>query len=436
VTTHGLATLTTATDSVNLRGGFGLTVSGNDHRPPVPSALTAARIAAANRPFEGLAGRNAGAGKPPTNSDVAASGLSGSVEAKGLASTEPGAGGVASGASPQIPFTPGPNDMQQRALVPQRAQASSLETTVARTDRTLNGYVGGISVPTILSDDTTAVVNTVPGDMTIRTVPDATGPGRVSASFLYGPAPDGPNSTERRFRSAAVEFGNPPGSGPASQSRFVSDQVFEASQSADRASGKAKINGIADSVSAVLVSVPISTPVGVLTGDAAAGPACACQFVTWGTWSAELRSTPSNTVLHQVPNGFWTAGSLPDIGDRPAQGIATFSGTAIGQVSDNGQLRAASGSFTNVFDFAQRSGRLDIRNFDGNKSFGGTVTAPGDWRSYSGALSGSALTGSANGAFYGTRDAANRIQLPSETAGNFAVRGNGYDAGGVFMGRR
>jgi hypothetical protein len=278
-------------------------------------------------------------------------------------------------------------------------------------------------------------LNTVPSDLTIRTVPDATGPGRVSATVLYGPAPAGPNTTERRLRSVGITLGNPPGSGPATLSSFTNDQVFQASQAANRAANKATLNGDPVEISAVLVSVPMTTPVGTLSGTTA-GPACDCQFVNWGTWSAEIRSTPSNTLLHSVPNGFWVAGSLPDIADRPTQGIATFSGTAIGGVSDNGQLRTASGSFTNTYNFADRSGRLDIRNFDGNKSFGGTVTAPSDWRNYSGALAGSGLSGTANGSFYGTRNAANQVQLPAETAGNFGVRGGDYTAGGVFLGRR
>src|SRR5262249_49617585 len=151
-----------------------------------------------------------------------------------------------------------------------------------------------------------------PGNMTIRTVPDATGPGRVSATFLYGPAPDGENSTERRLRTVGLELGDPPGGSPATKSSFVNDQNFEASQSAGRAANKGTLNGVPDAVSAVLVPVPMTPPVGALTGTNA-GPACQCEFVTWGTWSAELHSTPSNTVLHNVPNGFWTAGVLPNI---------------------------------------------------------------------------------------------------------------------------
>ena len=289
ITTHGLASLRTASGVLNLPGGFGTTISGS--QVSTPTALTATQIATANRPFEGLPGRNAGSGKPPTNSDVAKSGLSQSIEAKGAASTEPGAGGAPGGGPLTIPFTPGNNDTPQKVLCAPPPQTAAAPTPIGRTDRTLNGFVGGISLPTILSDDTNPVLNTAPGSVTIRTVPDATGPGRVSATFLYGPAPDGENSTERRVRSIGIEFGNPAGSRPATWSSFTNDQAFEASQSADRAANKGQLNGAAFKVTAVLVSVPMTTPAGALTGTTA-GPACECEFVTWGTWSAELHSTP------------------------------------------------------------------------------------------------------------------------------------------------
>ena len=414
VTTHGVATLRTANDSVNLRGGFGITVSGFDTRLSAPTALAAAQIAAANRQFEGLSGRSAGAGKPPTDDDVARSGLSKSVGAKGAATESVGAAG---NAPMQVPFAPGPNDTQQTFETQQPQQTQSPPppppppAPIARTDRTLNGYVTGLAVPTTPSNETSVVMNTAPSEMTIRTVPDAVGSGRVSATFVYRSALSSANAAQPSS-SVEIKLGQPPGGGPATLSRFANDQVFEASQSAARADNRAKFNGAPVQVSAVLVSVPMTTAVGTLSGDTNAGPACDCEFLTWGTWGAELRSTPSNSVLHRVPTGFWVAGSLPDIGDRPVQGIATFNGTAIGRVSDNGQLRTASGAFSNVYNFAQRSGRVDIRNFDGGKSFGGTVTAPGDWRHYSGALSGSNLSGSANGSFYGTRNAAKSGSAP------------------------
>src|SRR5690349_4902744 len=151
VTTTGTASLRTATDALNLRGGFGVTVSGADSRLSVPTALTAARIATANGRFEGLSGRTAGAAKPPTDGDVAKSGLSSTVDARGAASSEPGAGGAPGSSSLQTPFTPGPNDMQQTfvaaALPPPPPPPPP---PPSRTDRALNGYVGGVSLPTIV----------------------------------------------------------------------------------------------------------------------------------------------------------------------------------------------------------------------------------------------------------------------------------------------
>jgi len=155
--------------------------------------------------------------------------------------------------------------------------------------------------------------------------------------------------------------------------------------------------------------------------------------VNWGVWIAILRAESIST--RTVPQGFWVAGVLPSVNDPSPQGTAIFGGTAIGIVMDGAQPRAASGSFTNDYNFAQRSGTVTISNFDG-KSFGGTVTAGSDWRSYSGALAGSSLTGTLNGSFYGNRTAAGQLQVPKETAGNFNVQGSGYKAGGIFLGSR
>jgi hypothetical protein len=134
ITTHGIASLRTASEVLNLPGGFGTTVSGS--QISTPTSLTAARIATANRPFEGLPGRNAGSGKPPTNGDVAKSGLSSTVEARGAASTEPGAGGAPGSGPLVIPFTPGTNDTPQKVLLPPPPQAAAAPTPIGRTDRT------------------------------------------------------------------------------------------------------------------------------------------------------------------------------------------------------------------------------------------------------------------------------------------------------------
>ncbi len=162
---------------------------------------------------------------------------------------------------------------------------------------------------------------------------------------------------------------------------------------------------------------------------------CTCEFVTWGVWQASLRSTTSEERV-RINQGLWVAGVLPSVGDpAPTQGIATFNGTAIGFVQSQSNGRAASGTFTNTYNFAQRAGVVQIQNFDG-LSFTANVSAGNDWRTYRGTLSGSNLTGSVNGAFYGNRNAAGQLQLPKETAGNFHVGGAGYAASGIFAGSR
>jgi hypothetical protein len=163
---------------------------------------------------------------------------------------------------------------------------------------------------------------------------------------------------------------------------------------------------------------------------------CVCEFVTWGVWQATLEA-PSTQKSLDVPLALWVAGKLPNVTDPSPTGTATFSGTALGLVQNQSQSYAATGAFTNVYSFTNRTGNVSISNFDG-KSFGGQVNAISstDWRSYSGSLSGSNLNGSINGSFYGNRDANGQLQQPRETAGNFNVKNQGYSASGIFVGRR
>ena len=109
--------------------------------------------------------------------------------------------------------------------------------------------------------------------------------------------------------------------------------------------------------------------------------------------------------------------------------MGTFSGNAIGSVVNSGASYLASGGFTNAYNFSNHTGMFTISNFDG-KTVTGTVNGIG--AGYSGSLSGSGLTGSANGTFFGN--------LPgnpaTETGGNFALRGPAYLASGIFAGHR
>ena len=433
IQTNGIGTVQTLNGNmIGLRSGFGATIDGV--RPPTPPiALTAAQIAAANGQFEGQSGKSAGAGKPPTDGDVAKSGLSSAVEAQGLASIEPaagGPGGAPSGAITTPLFTPGPNDkppatqqVQQQHQLPQNGSGGLVQGQ--RTDLALQGYVAGFGFPnseaTVLSH---IIGNDTPGDVTIQTRADATGDGRVFARFNFRTfGNDG-------LSNARIEMGDPLDNSAASKSVFTDNTQFMAFQQAD--SGKAGLNTADASVSAVLVSIPAAEAggfQGIVNGNL-----CTCEFVTWGFWAAQLDSSSLERSF-VVPVGLWVAGKLPNVNDPSPQGTAIFSGTALGMVQQGGTTGFHTGAFTNNYDFAQRRGTVSITNFDG-KSFAGTVNAGGDWRSYSGSLSGSGMTGSLNGAFYGNRTANGQLQVPKETAGNFNVSNSGYAASGIFIGRR
>jgi hypothetical protein len=425
IATHGIANVQTLGGAlVGLRSGFGATIDGA--RPPAaPTALSAQQIADANKQFEGQPGKNAGAGKPPTDGDVAKSGLSASVEAQGVAAIEPAAGNALRQAvQMNVPFRVRPNDTvgtQDPSTISSDAPVNP--GTGIRSEQTLNGYVAGFAFP---HDETSVysdiLTNDSPDDVVVQTRPDANGQGRVFAVFNFR------GTDSESLASAKVEFGDRLDGTPAVQSIFLDNAAFIAWQNA--ASGKAHVNGEDSTVDAIMVSAR-GLDLGEITGTPQAG-ICTCEFVNWGFWLADLSSESKNLY---VPMALWVAGKLPQVTDPSPQGSATFSGTALGMVQDGGAQRFATGAFTNNYNFTQRTGQVNISNFDG-RSFGGTVNAGADWRNYSGALSGSGLTGSINGSFYGNRGPTNALQVPKETAGNFNVGNSGYAASGIFIGRR
>ncbi len=437
VTTHGSANVQTLGGVLGLRTGFGTTINGGGAPPGQATSLTAAQIVAANKIFEGQPGKNAGAGKPPTDADVAKSGVSSAVEAKGLAAIEPAAGGQSGSAGFNVPFTPGNNDTPQTATVPTPPPATppvsptspvSPTPPASRTAQTLNGYVAGFGLTQGEGTTTYMLTNTnrAPTDVEIRTTPDPDGVGRVLAKFNYRA------THSQQPVSASIELGDPPGSNAATRSAFLNDLDFLALQVTGASSGKAQVNGANANVNALLVSVADPSTFQEFAGHNVNTPLCDCQFVKWGLWTATLQAGDNPREI--VPIGLWVAGALPNVSDPSPQGIATFNGTALGFVQ--GKAAPVTGAFQNVYNFGMRRGDVTISNFDGN-TFGGRVKAgETDWRSYSGHLSGSSLDGRINGSFYGNRTAAGQLQTPQETAGNFNVSKQGYAASGIFIGKR
>ena len=194
-----------------------------------------------------------------------------------------------------------------------------------------------------------------------------------------------------------------------------------------------------------------------------------CDFMKWGAWLAVLdvadhpdaeqeQSDPTDHTTHINAVGWWVAAdSLTTIGQLPTMGAASYQGQTIGQVAYNPgeggwQNFIAKGDVHMDWDFQQRAGILDIKNFGvpGNgdmpvlNSVGNRMDMPGrvaaDLNRFSGPLLGTlgpqgeqpiTVTGVANGSF-----AANGNDKTAGIIGNFSVANTGdrtfYQASGVF----
>lgn len=175
-----------------------------------------------------------------------------------------------------------------------------------------------------------------------------------------------------------------------------------------------------------------------------------CDFFRWGTTAAKVRfSQGSGTQYEDVLTaGWWISGDVTTIGQLPQTGSATYAGHTIGTVVEKAyygdssawSTRLAAGDVQMKWNFADRAGTLDIRNFDANGTYGavnvsGAMEMPGQLskiNKFSGPLSGSlgqeAIAGGAVGSFArrGTDPAGGVI-------GNWHVKNNDYyKATGIF----
>jgi hypothetical protein len=226
------------------------------------------------------------------------------------------------------------------------------------------------------------------------------------------------------------------------RSTFIDNNIFAAAESAIQPVEVATNNGntflyptFASGASTypTLGLLSSATVPGAANGLLPAGASfCACQFLQWGYWQANIPATnnggPTNTVQSSFINT-WLAGT-PTV-NLPTSGTASYNGAAIGTVSNNGVNYLAAGAFNNTYNFGNNSGTITISNFD-NKNFTSAVSGGGGI--YAGTLKGSGaasnITGTATGQFFGPGAA--------ETGGAFylhAISGPNYLASGIFAGK-
>ncbi|MFO1188662.1 MAG: FecR family protein [Alphaproteobacteria bacterium] len=98
--THGFASIQTEAGKINLITGFMSTIGAGGASSP--TRMTPQALAQANSAFEGKSGKSGGTTQPPTDQQVANSGLSSSVQGAELSSIEPAAGnnGDSTGGTP------------------------------------------------------------------------------------------------------------------------------------------------------------------------------------------------------------------------------------------------------------------------------------------------------------------------------------------------
>ena len=111
-----------------------------------------------------------------------------------------------------------------------------------------------------------------------------------------------------------------------------------------------------------------------------------CDFIKWGTWGARLDYGQAKT--EDVHLGWWIGGDVVSDSDMPVRGSAVYNGDVIGNVaSKQGAVwdqYVATGDLRMDWSFTARTGVLQITNFDGNKSFGGLMLAPGSRAEFNG----------------------------------------------------
>jgi hypothetical protein len=259
------------------------------------------------------------------------------------------------------------------------------------------------------------------GPVTLQSDPTSS---RLAAQFVGS---DPFTTQPSGFSQLVLNFGSLPPVVGLSHSTFIDNNLFAAAENPvvpaaifTQGSGTPSDATLALVSSAVVPSATLLPP-GVSF--------CDCQYLQWGYWTGQVAPAGSGSSAFNAAAmiNTWVAGQ-PTV-TMPTTGTGTFTGAAIGSVSNNGANYLAAGGFTNTYNFATNTGNVTISNFD-NNTFTGTVRSTSG-ASYAGGLIGANVKGIASGTFYGPS--------AQETGGTFSVQGvnsPSYIASGIFAGKR
>ncbi|MBR2819780.1 MAG: FecR domain-containing protein [Reyranella sp.] len=301
-----------------------------------------------------------------------------------------------------------------------------------RTDRTMNGFVGGLVEKQDSAGNITirriGGAGAEPGNVVVSTSASAN---RAAATFTVGNWDTGTSATFRLGGNTGASYAT---------SAFIDDKNWAvADRPADQLNNTTSVTvGANTSTGADVQSrtVAVSSGAASLASFFAASGVtpCACNFMSWGVWGGDIRYN-ANSVYN--PNGrdrlnlaSFVVGTMTPLSQLPNTGSATYSGHAFGNVRNGAQSYVAAGTYTNSWNFASQTGAVTIGNFDG-ATYNGTTALTAGTVQFTGPIAGAGRTGSVSGAFF-----ASPTDPAKGQGGSFGIHGPGYKAGGTFAGQR
>jgi Cadherin domain/FecR protein len=311
---------------------------------------------------------------------------------------------------------------------------------IDRTTRTLTGFVGGLmetrsTVPTLTFTNSLFV-----GGALIETSAENN---RLAATFELRPVDLGPITHVLNFGSLT---------GPAGgRSAFIDDNIFAARDANNVNSTRDPgpgVTGVQTPVTDRMFmvtsnTVPLTTiPNGLNPADAIAP--CACDFMKWGWWVAEVLDTPE-TRRDRVHLATWVAGvqtTAEQLNTLQSQGAqASYSGHAIGNVLNGSAKYIAAGGYRQDWNFGTRTGTAFIDNFDRSMNAGNGISLSGPVASApSSHFLGFGTLASTNIANFGGGAGGNFFQSATDpvagVGGAFVIGGPNYQAAGTFAAQK
>jgi hypothetical protein len=284
-----------------------------------------------------------------------------------------------------------------------------------RTTQSLNGFASGL-VTTFNGDTVTTSVPVLGGPRDVQIATDAS-TGQATGTIVLRQADTSVTT---------LQLGGTPSTGA-----FIDDKHYVMVTTDDQSRpSTVQVNG--NTVNVQNSSFVLSS--GLLQQSGSFG-SCTCEFLTWGQWATVI-TYPNNYRPNEtdiVALAPYVAGTMPTQIQMPQTGSATYTGSMMGGVWNNGSTYNATGSYSSTWGFANRAGSFNA-SFDGTSYAGSAAATQGSGgTSFTGTFSGGGRSGNLSGAFFTSPTDAAKYQ-----AGAFTIGTNGtpYKAAGAFAGQR